>query len=86
MIFCGQAFFVYVFPLCQRCNTASNYFIQKGRQNYGPMPGPDVTTLAQSGKLMPNDLVWKEGSESKVRARLVKGTATLVGARHFMDG
>jgi hypothetical protein len=52
---------------------ASKYFIQKDGQTLGPMSASDVKTLAQSGRLMPNDLVWQEGSEKKVRAEEVKG-------------
>ena len=52
---------------------ASKFFIQKGDQILGPMSGPDVKTLAQSGKLMPKDLVRQGGSEKKVPAKRIKG-------------
>lgn len=52
---------------------ASKYFIQKGGQTLGPMSASGLKKLAESGKLVPNDLVWKEGSKTKVRAEKVKG-------------
>ena len=52
---------------------ASKYFIQKDGQTLGPISSSDLMTLAQSGKLALADLVWKEGSEKKVRANQVKG-------------
>ena len=52
---------------------ASRFFIQKDGQTLGPMSSSDLMKLAQSGKLAPEDLVWKEGTEKKVRANQVKG-------------
>lgn len=51
----------------------SKYFIQKGGKTYGPVSSADLLKLAQSGKLAPADLVWKEGSQTKVPAQRVKG-------------
>ncbi|MBI84776.1 MAG: hypothetical protein CMJ81_16410 [Planctomycetaceae bacterium] len=52
---------------------ASKFFIQKDGKTSGPMFSSNLMALAQSGKVAPNDLVWKEGSEKKVRAGQVKG-------------
>ena len=51
----------------------SKFFIQKGGKTYGPVSSSDLMKLAQSGKLAPADLVWKEGNERKVPAERVKG-------------
>ena len=52
---------------------ASKYFIQKGGKTFGPLSSSDLMKLAQSGKLAPADLVWKEGIKTKVPAEQVKG-------------
>ena len=52
---------------------AAKIFIQKGGQTWGPIAPSDLQKLAQSGKLLPDDLVWQQGSENKVRAKQVKG-------------
>ena len=52
---------------------AAKIFIQKDGQTLGPMSPADLQKLAQSGKLLPEDLVWQQGSEKKVRAKQVKG-------------
>ena len=52
---------------------AAKIFIQKGGQTLGPMSPADLQKLAQSGKLLPEDLVWQQGRENKVPAKQVKG-------------
>ena len=52
---------------------ASKFFIRKGGKTHGPLSSSDLMKLAQSGKLAPADLVWKEGSNTKVPAKRVKG-------------
>ena len=52
---------------------SAKYFIQKDGQTAGPLSASDLKNLAQSGRLLPTDLVWKEGSERKVRGNQVKG-------------
>jgi hypothetical protein len=48
------------------------YYSQNG-QKRGPVSGADLKQLAASGKLQPTDLIWKQGMEKWVPARLVKG-------------
>ena len=52
---------------------AAKIFIQKDGQTLGPMSPADLQKLAQSGKLLPEDLVWQQGRENKVPAKQVKG-------------
>lgn len=48
-------------------------FIEKDGRTLGPLSAADLKALADSGKLMPDDLVWQEGSQTKVPAKQVKG-------------
>ena len=52
---------------------AVKIFIEKDGRTFGPMSAADLKALAESGKLMPDDLVWQEGSQTKVPAKQVKG-------------
>ena len=48
---------------------AAKIFIQKDGETFGPMSSTDLMTLAQSGKLAPADLVWKEGRKREEGTR-----------------
>jgi len=52
---------------------AIKIFIEKDGHTLGPMSAADLKALAESGKLMPDDLVWQEGSQAKVPAKQIKG-------------
>lgn len=48
------------------------YYAHAGEQ-FGPYSAADIKRLADSGKLLPEDLVWREGMEEWIAARKVKG-------------
>ncbi len=52
---------------------ASKWYCTQHRIKYGPVSGADLKALAQSGKLLPTDLVWKEGMSKWKRAEKARG-------------
>ena len=52
---------------------AGQWHYQHGGQNHGPLTSADLKESAVAGKLLPTDLVWKEGMEKWVPAKSVKG-------------
>jgi len=60
---------------------AAEWHYSKGNQQHGPVSASELKQLAQSGKLGPSDLVWKEGMENWKPASSIKGLfpATEVG-------
>jgi len=52
---------------------AQQWFYSKGDQKIGPVSSTELQSLAKSGKLSPNDFVWKEGVPSGLPANKVKG-------------
>lgn len=52
---------------------ASEWYFSHGGQQLGPISDTELKELAASGKLFPNDLVWKEGMAEWMNASKVKG-------------
>ncbi|MDO5687468.1 MAG: DUF4339 domain-containing protein [Neisseria sp.] len=48
------------------------YYTENGQQQ-GPVGAQELRARAESGRLLPTDLVWREGMENWVEARRVKG-------------
>lgn len=48
------------------------YYAQDDRE-HGPVTGAHIAGMARSGKLRPDDLVWREGMEDWRPARAIKG-------------
>jgi hypothetical protein len=51
----------------------ADWFYAEGDQRLGPVPGSTLKSLAQSGKVTPETLVWTNGAADWVPARSVKG-------------
>jgi hypothetical protein len=49
------------------------WYYAKGGQKFGPYSGTELRTIAQSGKIATNDLIWKEGLANWVPASSAKG-------------
>ena len=47
------------------------HYTQNGNQ-HGPVSSSELKQLAASGKLLPSDLVWKEGMDEWISASKVK--------------
>jgi hypothetical protein len=52
---------------------ATDWYYSKHGTNYGPVSSSELKALARAGKLLPTDLVWKEGVSSWKPAAKVKG-------------
>lgn len=52
---------------------AAAWYYVKGEERKGPVSSADLKTLATSGELLPDDLVWKEGMEDWRPASDLKG-------------
>ena len=52
---------------------ASHWYYAKGSTKHGPLSGRDVKQLADSGELLPDDLVWKTGMADWQPAQTVSG-------------
>src|SRR5262245_37150544 len=52
---------------------ATDWYYSKNGSKYGPVASAELKALARAGKLMPTDLVWKEGVSSWKPAANVKG-------------
>ena len=52
---------------------ADEMYYKHGGRQHGPVTGAELKELAAAGKLLPDDLIWKEGMEKWVPARSVKG-------------
>ena len=52
---------------------ADELYYTHGGRHYGPVAGAELKELAAAGKLLPDDLIWKEGMEKWVPARSAKG-------------
>ena len=51
----------------------ANWYYEKGNDRFGPMNAREIKRIADSGQLLPSDLVWREGLQGWVEARRVKG-------------
>jgi hypothetical protein len=49
------------------------WYYAQGDKQQGPVSPAEVKSLADAGKLLPDDLVWREGMEEWIPARKVKG-------------
>lgn len=49
------------------------WYYAKNDQQFGPVTGAELRQLAVAGQITPDDLVWREGLESWIEARRVKG-------------
>ncbi len=52
---------------------AGQWHYQHDGRRHGPVTGVDLKELAAAGKLLPTDLIWKEGMDKWVPARGLKG-------------
>jgi hypothetical protein len=52
---------------------ANQWFYSRNGDMRGPVTGAKLKALAEAGKLLPSDLIWKEGMSSWVSASKVKG-------------
>lgn len=52
---------------------ADQWYYAKGRQQHGPISSEQLREVAQSGELLPTDLVWKTGMADWQPAGLLKG-------------
>ena len=52
---------------------SSKWFWAHDGQKNGPVESTEIHALARSGRLLPTDLIWKEGLADWVEARKVKG-------------
>jgi hypothetical protein len=41
-----------------------HYLINRGGQQFGPYPLPDIHNMLAQGQIAPNDLAWCEGTAS----------------------
>ena len=64
---------------------ATDWYYSRGGQQHGPVSVSELKQLAASGKLLPSDLVWKDGMDEWAPASKVKGLFSekqLTPARH----
>ena len=54
-------------------NTAQNWYVSRNDKQAGPYPGTVLKQLAATGKILPTDLVWKDGSDVRKLASQIKG-------------
>ncbi|MCX7664820.1 MAG: DUF4339 domain-containing protein [Gemmataceae bacterium] len=52
---------------------ANEWYYSKNGTKHGPVAGTELKALAEAGKLLPTDLVWKEGMSEWKAASSVKG-------------
>ena len=52
---------------------AQQWFYEKDGYEYGPLSSQQMQALGHSGKLAPEDLVWREGMQTKLPAAKYKG-------------
>ena len=52
---------------------AQVWHYQHGDEQHGPVSAAELKELAAAGKILPDNLIWKEGMETWVAARSVKG-------------
>lgn len=52
---------------------AGEWHYSKDGDQFGPITGPELQKLANSGQLQPDDLVWKEGFKEWLPGRSIKG-------------
>ncbi len=52
---------------------ANAWYYAKGEERQGPVTSAELKTLAESGTLTPDDLIWKEGMEDWRPASELKG-------------
>ena len=52
---------------------AHQWFYEKNGNQYGPLDSHQMQALGKSGELGPNDLVWREGMQTKIPAAKYKG-------------
>ena len=51
----------------------SDWYYAKGNRQLGPVSSTELKQLAESGQLVPDDLVWREGMVEWISANKVKG-------------
>ena len=52
---------------------SSGYYYSHNGQRFGPVDGQELKVLAQTVKLLPTDLIWKEGMAEWKPASKAKG-------------
>jgi hypothetical protein len=52
---------------------ATDWYYSKNGSKHGPVASAELKALARAGKLLPTDLIWKEGMSSWKPATKVKG-------------
>jgi len=63
-----------LFPALLWSNTmATEWYYSQGGEQHGPVSGGELEELAASAKVLPSDLVWKEGMDEWKPAAQVKG-------------
>ena len=55
---------------------ATQWYYMKAEQRLGPVLSKELRSLAKTGQLKPNDLVWKDGLDDWVPAEKIKGLFT----------
>jgi hypothetical protein len=58
-----------------------NWFYMKGADKHGPVTSTKLRELAESGQLLPTDLVWREGMGDWKRARKIDGLFEATGSK-----
>ena len=54
-------------------NTVRNWYVSRNDKQIGPYPAAMLKQLAATGKILPTDLVWKDGSDVRNPASQIKG-------------
>src|SRR3954471_18026306 len=52
------------------------WYYQKNNQEFGPITFDQLKELAATGQLLASDLVWRQGSDRRSRAGIIKGIFT----------
>lgn len=52
---------------------AIEWYYARGGEQFGPYSAADIKRLADAGKILPDDLVWRDGMDEWIAARKVKG-------------
>jgi TM2 domain-containing membrane protein YozV len=64
---------------------ASEWYYSRHGERHGPISTGELKDLAAAGKLLPDDLVWKEGMENWTAAGKVKGLLPGAGAAAVIE-
>jgi formylglycine-generating enzyme len=57
----------------EECHMSQEWYFAKGDKRYGPVSASQLKELAITGRLSPNDIVWKQGMAQWSEARIVRG-------------